>query len=364
MDNLYLSLICSNLFKKMRIHMIKIVSGLRCKIESRKLLLLTLLPVILMVISLTLGRYGVPLGDILRLFSDRMLGTDHGLPGVLNTVIFEVRLPRIITALAIGGSLAVAGSSYQGIFNNPLVSPDILGVSAGAGFGAAMAILLSLSITAIQIASFVTGLLAVAATYIIAAKTKSHHQVLAMVLIGMLVGTVFTSCISLIKFMADPFDKLPAITFWLMGSLATVTNKDIAMVMPPVILGLIPLYLLRWQINVLSFGDEEAQTLGVDTKKTRFAVILCSTLITAASVAVSGVIGWVGLVVPHIARNIVGPNFRDLIPASFVLGGSYLLIVDTVARVLLPMEIPLGILTSLIGAPFFVWILYFRRGLR
>lgn len=334
------------------------------KAKTPKQLFLIILPIILPILSLTLGRYPIPLEDIIRILTANIFGLKHGLPEVINTVVFEIRLPRILAALLIGGALAVAGASYQGIFNNSLVSPDILGVSAGAGFGAAVAILLSWNITGIQITSFISGLLAVTATYIITARIKNHHQVLILVLIGILVGTVFSSLISLTKYLADPYDKLPAITFWLMGSLATITNKDIIMIVGPVIIGVVPLYLLRWQLNVLSFGDEEAQTLGVDTQKTRLIVIICSTLITAASVAVSGVIGWVGLVVPHMARTLVGPNNQTLIPASFLLGGSFLLLVDTIARVILPMEIPLGILTSLIGAPFFVGILFMRRGWR
>lgn len=330
--------------------------------KTRKQLFLILLTIIMGALSISLGRYPISLTDIIYIIISNIFGLKHEIPEVVETVVFKIRLPRIFAAFLIGGSLSVAGASYQGIFNNPLVSPDILGVSAGAGFGAAVAILLSFNITGIQTVSFITGILAVIITIIISSKIKHGNQVLVIVLIGILVGTVFSSLISLTKFIADPYDKLPAITFWLMGSLTTITIKEVLMIIPPIILGLVPIYLIRWKLNVLSFGDEEAQTLGVDTKKTRLMVITCTTLLTASSVAVSGIIGWVGLVVPHMTRVLVGPDQQFLIPASFLLGGSFLLLVDTIARVLLPMEIPLGILTSLIGAPFFVWILYIRRG--
>lgn len=331
------------------------------KIKRHRLLFLMFIPIVLLVLSLPLGRYPISLSELVLVLIERIFGVEYNLPSVLNTIIFEIRLPRIIGAMIIGGSLSVAGSSCQAIFNNPLVSPDILGVSAGAGFGAAIAILLSWNIIGIQTASFVAGLLAVIITYFVSTLIKQGNQTLLLVLIGIIVGTVFSSLISLIKYIADPFDKLPAITFWLMGSLSTITNKEISMITPSLLMGLIPLYLIRWRLNVLSLGDEEAETLGVNTKKIRLLVIIATTLLTASTVAISGVIGWVGLLIPHIARLLVGPNYEVLIPASFLIGSSYLLLVDTIARILLSMEIPLGILTSLIGAPFFIWVLYIRR---
>jgi iron complex transport system permease protein len=236
------------------------------------------------------------------------------------------------------------------------VSPDILGATAGAGFGAALAILFSWSLTMIQVSSFIFGLFAVFLTYFISSKMK-NNQILVLVLTGVLIGTLFSSFISLIKYIADPFDKLPAITFWLMGSLATVRTADIYIVIIPVLIGILPLYLLRWRLNVLSFGDEEAKAMGINTDAIRVVIIICSTLVTASAVCISGVIGWVGLVIPHLARAVVGPDYNKLLPASILLGSSYLLLVDTIARVVTYIEIPLGILTSLIGAPFFIYLL-------
>jgi iron complex transport system permease protein len=249
------------------------------------------------------------------------------------------------------------------MFRNPMVSPDILGASAGAGFGAALGILLSFSIWGIQFASFLFGLLAVSLTYIISSLIgRGNNTVIIMVLTGMVVSTLFQSFISLTKYVADPYSKLPAITFWLMGGLSTVTVNDVLFLLIPVFIGIVPLYLLRWQMNVLSFGEEEARALGVNTQMLRFVIVICSTLITAASVAVSGMVGWVGLVIPHMARMMAGPNYKKLIPICMIIGGTFLLIVDDAARNLFSIEIPLGILTSCIGAPFFIYLLF--RGKR
>jgi iron complex transport system permease protein len=283
--------------------------------------------------------------------------------GVL-TVIFDIRIPRIIAALLIGIALSVSGAAFQGTFRNPLVSPDILGVSAGAGFGATLAIVYSWGTLGIALSAFGFGLLAVWLTYFIGNLLKKSGEItLILVLGGILVGTVFTSLVSLIKAVADPYEKLPAITYWLMGSLASIRVSDIYLVILPMIIGLIPLLLLRWKLNLLAFGDEEAQSMGVNTNRLRLVVIICATLLTASAVSISGMIGWVGLVIPHFARALTGPNYQSLLPVSMAVGGSFLLVVDTLARTLLTMEIPLGILTSLIGAPFFIYLLaHSRRG--
>lgn len=237
-----------------------------------------------------------------------------------------------------------------------MVSPDILGVAAGAGFGAALAILLGWSAAGVQLCAFLTGLAAVLATTAIG-LWRAGGGTLALVLAGIIVGTVFSAAISLVKYLADPHNTLPAITFWLMGSLASVTAAELAMAALPMLAGLAMLTLLRWRLNLLSFGDDEARALGVDVTRTRAVVIVAATLMTAASVAISGVIGLVGLIVPHLARLLVGPNYRVLLPTCTVLGAALLLAVDDCARVLAAGEVPLGILTSLIGAPFFLALL-------
>ncbi|MGR3547033.1 MAG: FecCD family ABC transporter permease [Roseovarius sp.] len=277
-------------------------------------------------------------------------------------VVWNIRLPRVAAAILVGAALAAAGASYQALFRNPLVSPDILGVSAGAGLGAVAGIFLSLPVAAIQVSAFVGGMAAVGVVTLVAALVRNTDRTLTLVLIGVVIGALAGAATSLLKVMADPYDQLPAITFWLLGSLAAITTEDIRPALPLVLLGLVPLVLLRWRINVLSLGDEEARALGVEVGRTRFLVIAAATLITASVTALAGVVGWVGLVIPHIARMLVGPGFGRLLPTSVLIGAAYLLIVDTAARLMAQTEVPLGILTAVIGAPFFVWLL--ARGRR
>ncbi len=277
-------------------------------------------------------------------------------------VVWNIRLPRVAAAVLVGAALAAAGASYQALFRNPLVSPDILGVSAGAGLGAVTGIFLSLPVAAIQASAFAGGMAAVAVVTLVASLVRNTDRTLTLVLIGVVIGALAGAATSLLKVMADPYDQLPAITFWLLGSLAAITTDDILPALPAVLVGLVPLALLRWRINVLSLGDEEARALGVEAGRTRFLVIAAATLITASVTALAGVVGWVGLVIPHIARMLVGPGFGRLLPASVLIGAGYLLIVDTLARTMAQAEVPLGILTAVIGAPFFVWLL--ARGRR
>ena len=278
------------------------------------------------------------------------------------TVIWSIRLPRVGAAVVLGAALAAAGASYQALFRNPLVSPDILGVSAGAGLGAVAGIFLSLPVAAIQATAFAGGMGAVGIVMLVAALVRNTDRTLTLVLIGVVIGALAGAATSLLKVLADPYDQLPAITFWLLGSLASVTTADILPALPAVGLGLVPLVLLRWRINVLSLGDEEARALGIEAGRTRALVIVSATLITASVTALAGVVGWVGLVIPHIARMIVGPGFGQLLPVSVLIGAAYLLVVDTLARTIAQVEVPLGILTAVIGAPFFVWLL--ARGRR
>lgn len=279
----------------------------------------------------------------------------------LETVVFNLRLPRIIAAMLVGAALSTAGAAYQGMFKNPLVSPDILGATAGAAFGASLAIYYSQSGFIIQVWAFLFGLAAVLLAYLINLKLD-YDPTLGLVLGGILVSTLFSSGTGALKYFADANDKLPAITFWLMGSLSSVDKWDLLKALIPLLIGFIPLFLVRWRLNVLAFGEEEARTLGINTKQLSFIVIISSTLITAASVSIAGMVGWIGLVIPHLARAIVGPNYRTLLPVTFILGATYLLLVDDLARCLGSVEVPLGILTSLIGVPFF--ILIFKNNVR
>lgn len=322
-----------------------------------------ILLIIIFIFSLILGRYPISIGTLCKVMLSRFYPVTRTWQKTIETVIFQVRIPRMCAAVLVGASLSVSGAAYQGMFKNPLVSPDILGVSAGAGFGAALGIFFSLNVVGIQFLSFLMGLIAVTLSFVLSSRSR-HDPIVALVLVGMLVGTIFTSGTSLLKYMADPYDKLPAITFWLMGSLASIKTEDVKLALIPMLLGVVPIYLLRWRLNVLSFGDEEAKALGLDTKKIRLVVILCSTLMTASAVSISGMIGWVGLIVPHMARLVVGPNYKELIPASILLGSCYLLLVDDIARIASSVEIPLGILTSTIGAPFFLYLLLYKKVIR
>ena len=316
----------------------------------------TILLIIAFFISFGIGRYPVAIDQLLKVLSSKIFPIEKNWPDTIDTIVFQVRLPRIIGGILVGASLSLSGAVYQGMFKNPLVSPDILGVSSGAAFGAALAIYLSFNTAGIQVTSFIFGLIAVGLVYLISTKIK-EEPIISLVITGVLVGSIFTALTSLIKYLADTEDKLPTITFWLMGSLSSISPRDLKVIAVPIILGIIPLFILRWKLNVLSLEEDEAKTLGLDTGKIRIIVIICSTLITAASVSVSGMIGWIGLVIPHLSRMIVGPDYRILIPTTLLLGSTYLLLIDNIARGLNTVEIPLGILTSLIGAPFFIFLL-------
>lgn len=293
---------------------------------------------------------------MLKVLASKLIDIPLTLPKSIETVIFKIRFPRILAALLVGASLSVSGLVYQGIFKNPLASPDILGVSSGVAFGASLAIFLSYSSSGIQLISFIFGLLAVGLVYFISCKIKGDPLV-SLIITGVLVGSIFSSLTSLIKYLSDTNDKLPTIIFCLMGSLSYVSIGDIKTIIFPMMIGIIPLFILRWRLNVLSLDEDEAKTLGIDTKKMKLIVIICSTLITASAVSISGIVGWIGLVIPHLSRAIVGPNYMELIPFTILLGASYLLIIDNISRTIASVEIPLGILTSLIGAPLFIFLL-------
>ena len=319
----------------------------------------TILVVIFIVVffgSFMLGRYPVSPPELMKIILSGIIDIPQSWPDAAENVIFQIRLPRVLAAAIIGAALSIAGVSYQGMFQNPMVSPDILGASSGAGFGAALAILLGASYMGISVAAFLFGLAAVMLAYGIS-RVSRINATLAMILAGMMIGSLFTSCTSFVKLVADTEQTLPAITYWLMGSLVSIKPQDVAFAIVPIITGSVPLFLLKWRMNLLTVGEEEAQAMGINTRALRLVVIVCATLLTASSVAISGMIGWVGLVIPHFCRMIFGYDYRKIIPASALFGATFLMVVDNIARLATTAEIPLGILTSFVGAPIFVYLI-------
>ncbi len=310
-----------------------------------------------LLVAFTVGRFPVTLADLFDLTVAKMTGHASDVPETVKNVIWQIRGPRVLVAALIGAALAVAGTAFQGLFRNPLVSPDLLGASSGAALGAVLGIYFSLGVFAIQAFAFVGGLMAVAAVYLIGSAIRTRDPVLVLVLTGVVIGALLGSTIGLVKYIADPYNQLPAMTFWLLGSLASTNTADLVPLLGPVTLGTFILVALRWRMNVMSLPDEEARALGLPTGSLRIAIVVAATLVTSASVATAGVIGWVGLVVPHIARTLVGPDFARLIPAAALLGAGFLLVIDTLARSMTAVEIPLGILTAFVGTPFFIWLL-------
>jgi len=324
--------------------------------NRQKLLFLGIIFVFVFFGSFSVGRYPVPPWDVLKIIINELIPLEQTWNDQMSLVVLNIRLPRVIAAALIGCALSTAGGIYQGMFKNPMVSPDILGSSAGAGFGAALGILCAFGYYGISISAFIFGLIAVIVAVAAASRFRSNVT-LGLVLAGIMIGSLFQACTSFIKLVADPTDELPAITYWLMGSLASIRIYDLQMLLPVMLVGLIPLFFLRWRLNVITLSEEEARSLGVNTKRIRILVILCATLVTAASVAVSGMIGWVGLVIPHFARKLVGCDYKILLPAIMLIGGSFLMVVDNVARTLTTSEVPIGILTAFIGAPFFLYLI-------
>ena len=310
-----------------------------------------------LIVAFTIGRYPVSLAELFNVLWARATGGQANVSPAAENVILLVRGPRVVAALLVGAALAVAGTAFQGLFRNPLVSPDILGASSGAALGAVLGIYFSLGVIGIEALAFVGGLIAVAAVYLIGSMLRSRDPILVLVLTGVVIGALLGAGVGLVKYLADPYNQLPAMTFWLLGSLAATATADLLPLIGPVALGTAVLIALRWRMNVMSLPEDEARALGASTGVLRVAIVIAATLVTSASVATSGIIGWVGLVVPHLARALVGPDFARLIPTAAILGGGYLLFIDTLARTAAPVEIPLGILTAVIGTPFFIWLL-------
>ncbi len=324
--------------------------------RNNKMWILILLPIILLIVSLCLGRYSVSPSVAFSIVLSRIFPIKATWESIQELIILKVRLPRIIIASIVGAGLSVSGTAYQAIFGNPLVSPHVLGVSAGAGFGAALGILLSANMFVVQMMALAFGILAVIITYAIS-KQKKGSALFMLVLSGVITGAFFTALISLIKYVADPDDKLPEIVYWLMGSLNGVSTKDLIFGIPLIIIGIVIIVVLRWKINILSLSEEEAKSLGIDVNKYRLIIIIVTTIITATSVSLCGIVGWIGLIIPHVGRMIVGNDHKILIPATIFLGAFYMLLIDNVARIATAAEIPLSILTAVIGAPFFAYLL-------
>ena len=310
----------------------------------------------LFLLSFVWGRYDVPLPEVVRILLSRLFPVRQTWSDNMAIAVLNVRLPRILLACLVGASLSAAGTAYQSVFRNPMAAPDILGASSGACFGAALAILMGLQRFGVTALAFAASLATVALVYVVARRIRGN-QVVNLLLSGIMISSLFSAGTSYIKLVADPTNQLPAITYWLMGSLSGTRMKDVLLALIPMALGVVPLLALRWRINLLTLSEEEARSMGVNTTALRLVVILCATVLTAASVAVSGMIGWVGLVIPHLTRKLVGSNCRVLLPASMLLGAIFLLLVDNVSRNLLAVEIPIGILMAFVGAPFFIYLM-------
>lgn len=324
------------------------------------ILAMSLVLIAVSMVALSVGRYPVPFPHVIRIVGTHLLSINDSTSEVEQNVVWLVRVPRVLLALLVGGGLSIAGAALQAVFHNPLVSPEIIGVSSGASFGGALALLLGLGSFFLVSASFVFGLLALGVLFA-ATLSRDRTPILMVVLAGVVTGAFFSALVSLVTYVADPYTTLPAIVFWLLGSVAVATFAKVVVALVPILAGTVILLLLRWRVNVLSLGDEDAAALGLRPGRLRWVILVSTSLIVAGAVAVSGVIGWVGLVIPHLARMWVGPDHRVLLPMSFLMGGAYLIVIDTLARTMTAGEIPLGVLTALFGAPAFFVILRRNR---
>ena len=321
--------------------------------------LLGLLLGLVMLASLSLGKYRVPVADLMGFAGWQLFdlpGLSAEKKALLENILLNIRLPRVLAAAMIGASLSVSGAAFQALFINPLVSPDLLGVLAGASFGAALGMVLSKSWAMVQFSTLLFGFAAVGVAVGIT-KAYRINSVIMLVLGGIISGSFFTALLSIVKYAADPTNQLPAIVYWLMGSLSSVDGQTVLIMSLPAAAGIAAIILHARQLNVLSMGEEEAKSLGINVGRVRLVVIFSATLISALTVMVGGMIGWVGLIIPHICRMIVGPNNQVLLPAAALIGAAYLVLVDDVSRLLFSYEIPTGIVTSLIGIPFFALVL-------
>jgi iron complex transport system permease protein len=330
--------------------------------ERRGRLCLALFAAIFLIVvmmSFGIGRFPVSPLELIRVFFGKLTNSAQTWSDEVELVIFKIRMPRVFAGAMVGAGLSASGAAYQGLFRNPLVSPDVLGASAGAGFGASLAILLGFNYAIVSASAFLFGMMAVGTAYLISTSAR-RNTTLGMVLAGIMISSLFTSGTSFVKLIADPTNILPSITFWLMGSISGVHEDRLIWAAIPILGGMLVLFILRWKLNLLSTGEDEARSMGVNIKVMRFLVVLAATIIASACVAISGLIGWVGLVIPHFARMIVGYDYRVMMPVSMFMGASFMMLVDILARSITTAEIPLGILTAFVGAPFFLYLILDR----
>ena len=323
-------------------------------------ILLAILLLLAAVFTVCVGKYDIKPKEVLEILWCRTWGLESRYPQMTVNVVMGLRIPRILASILVGASLALSGATYQGIFCNPLISPDFLGVSSGACVGAALAILLSLQAGFIQLFAFLGGIIAVGLALTLPVLFKNNSNIM-LVLAGIIVGSAMSSIMGFIKYVADPDTQLAAITYWTMGSFSYISLEDLLPTLPFIIIPAVVLQLMSWRIDVLSMGEQEAQALGINVRLVRGIVILCSTLLTASSVCIAGTISWVGLVIPHLGRMMVGPNNTKLLPVTALLGGLFMLIVDTLTRTIGAAEMPISILTGIVGAPFYAWLLWRQR---
>jgi len=317
-------------------------------------IILVILPLLAGILCIGIGRYSVSIGETLQILLGRIQGITR--QDTAYTVIFNVRLPRILLAMLVGAGLSCSGAAFQGLFTNPLATPDTLGVASGASFGAVLAMMFDANLFIVQLSALAFGLLSCLLTYNIS-KVKGVSSVVMIVLAGMVVSALFQALVSLAKYIADPQDKLPSITYWLMGSMSSASTKTLLLGSPFIIIGLVIIFVLRWRLNILSLNEDEVKSMGMNIKLMRFLVILAASMITSSCVSMCGQVGWVGLLVPHLARMLMGSNNKTVIPVSISLGAVFMLLMDTTARSMTAAEIPLSILTAIIGAPFFIMLL-------
>ena len=317
-------------------------------------IILGILPFLAALICLGIGRYSMSVSETVTTLFSRF--TNAKVDNTAYTVIFNVRLPRIILAAVVGAGLSCAGAAFQGLFSNPLATPDTLGVASGASFGAVLAMLIGGNMIGIQGMALIFGLISCLITFLIG-RSSRRGSIVMIVLAGLVVSSVFEALVSLMKYVADPQDELPVITYWLMGSMSRANYKNLVMGIPFIVIGIIIIFALRWRLNILSFNEDEARSLGVNVKILRVAFILASSMITASCVSMCGLVGWVGLLVPHISRMMRGNNNCKVIPVSISLGAFFMIVMDTFARSATASEIPISILTAIIGAPVFIVLL-------
>lgn len=317
----------------------------------------------MLLVSFTVGRFPISLTELFSLIAAKFFGGSTSASANAGVVLFDIRAPRIAAAFTVGAALAAAGAAYQNLFRNPLVSPDLLGVSSGAALGAVLGIFLGAPAMVIQAMAFGGGLTAVAAIYLIGDRIRGHDPLLTLVLTGIVVGSLLGAGVALTKYLADPYNQLPAITYWLLGSFAAISNRDLALALPVILISMVTLLLLRWRINLLALAEDDARALGLNVQRLRLVVIIAATLMTAAAVALCGIVGWVGLVIPHAVRLLIGAEFSRLLPLAVIVGGTFMVAVDTIGRSVAQIEIPPGVLTTAIGTPVFIWLMAvtFRR---